>query len=70
MLLNNKPLAAGSLCCFNDSWNVLETMSERTELKSCVGFLLALVETDKGIWVAVLLALEIEVLEVDYRRTS
>ena len=45
-------------------------MSERTELKSSVGFLLALVETDKGIWVAFLLALEIEVLEVDYRRTS
>ena len=45
-------------------------MSERTELESCISLLFSFIKTDESIWVTFLLALYMEILEVDYRRTS
>ena len=70
VLLNNKPLAAGSLGSRDDSRDILNTLTKRTELESSVLLLLILVETDQSVRITLLLTLNIEILKVNYRSTT
>ena len=52
VLLNDEPLATGSLSSLHKVGNILNTATQRTELKSTIRLLLILVKTNKCIRVA------------------